>query len=63
MYYKNFLQFKLIYITYLHESILIEIQIVSVICQFIFLYRSPNQTDDIFEKFLEKMQWLTVILS
>ena len=63
MYYKNFLQFKLIYITYLHDSILIEIQIVSVICQFIFLYRSPNQTDDIFEKFLEKMQWLTVILS
>ena len=63
MYYKNFLQFKLIYITYLHESILIEIQIVSVICQFIFLYRSPNKTDDIFEKFLEKMQWLTVILS
>ena len=56
MYYKNFLQFKLIYITYLHESILIEIQIVSVICQLIFLYRSPNQTDDIFEKFLEKMQ-------
>ena len=56
MYYKNFLQFKLIYITYLHDSILIEIQIVSVICQFIFLYRSPNQTDDIFEKFLEKMQ-------
>ena len=63
MYYKNFLQFKLIYITYLHESILIEIQIISLICQFIFLYRSPNQTDDIFEKFLEKMQWLTVILS
>ena len=55
IYYKNFLPLKLIYVNYLSESILFQLQIDSKICNIISLYRSPSQTADNFDSFLENL--------
>ena len=54
--YKNFLPLKLININYLSEIILFELQIGSKICIFCSLYRSPSQTADSFDLFLDDLK-------
>ena len=54
--YKDFLPLKLIYVNYLSESILYQLQIGSKICNFISLYRSPSQTADNIDSFLDNLQ-------
>ena len=56
IYYKNFLPLKLIHVNYLSESILFQLQIVSKICNFNSLYRSPSQTADNFHSFLDNLK-------
>ena len=43
-------------IQYLHECINIELKIGDKLCYIIALYRSPNQSQDEFEKFSEKLE-------
>ena len=57
IYYKNCLPLKLIDVNYLSESILFELQIGSKICNFISLYRSPSQTADNFDSFLDNLKF------
>ena len=52
IYYKNFLPLKVIDIQYLPECNNFEMKIGEKICNFIVLYRSPNQSQDDFETFL-----------
>ena len=56
IYYKDFLPLKLIYVNYLSEVILFQLQIGSKICNFIFLYRPPSQTADNIDSFLDNLQ-------
>ena len=56
IYYKYFLPLKLVDVNYLRESILFELQIGSKICNFISLYRSPSQTTDNFDSFLDNLK-------
>ena len=56
IYYKNFLPLKVIDVNCLSESILFELQIGSKLCNFIFLYRSPSQTADNFDSFLDNLK-------
>ena len=51
IYYRNFLPLKLVNIHYLNESITFEIKLGDKICNFVSLYRSPNQSEDDFENF------------
>ena len=51
LYYRNSLAFRLLYIQYLEEYINFEISFAGKVCNFISLYRSPNQSHDIFETF------------
>ena len=53
---KNFLPLELINVNCLSESILFELQIGSKICNFISLYRSPFQTADKFDSFLDGLK-------
>ena len=43
-------------IQYLHECINLELKIGDKLCQFVALYRSPNQTKDKFEKFSDNLE-------
>ena len=56
IYYKNFLPIKLIDVKYLHESLNFELRIGGKICKFLFLYRSPSQNKDDFEKYFRKLR-------
>ena len=47
----EFLPLKLINIHYLNECITFEIKLGDKICNFVSLYRSPNQSEDDFENF------------
>ena len=51
IYYRNFLLLKLINIHYLNECVTFEIKLGDKICNFVSLYRSPNQSEDDFENF------------
>ena len=51
IYYRNLLPLKLINIHYLNECITFEIKLGDKICNFVSLYRSPNQSEDDFENF------------
>ena len=51
IYYRNFLPLKLINIHYLNECVTFEIKLGDKICNFVSLYRSPNQSEDDFENF------------
>ena len=51
IYYQNFLPLKLSNIYYLNECITFEKKRGDKICNFVSLYRSPNQYDDDFGKF------------
>ena len=68
IYYKKFLPLKLVDVNYLSESILFELQIGCKICNFISPYRSPSQTADNSDSFLDNLKVnldaiLTIILS
>ena len=56
IYYPNFLPLKLINIHYLNECITFEIKLGDKICNFVSLYRSPNQSEDDFENFCNKFE-------
>ena len=55
IYYKNFLPLRVISVQYLQECINFELNFHKT-CNFISLYRSPSQTQDKFEKFIEKQE-------
>ena len=52
---KNFLPLKVIDIQYLQECINFEMKIGEKLCNFIVLYRSPSQSQDEFETFLNNI--------
>ena len=54
--YKNFLPLRVLGIQYLQEYINFELNIGGKICNFISLYRSPSQTQDKFEKFINNLE-------
>ena len=56
IYYKNFLSLRVLSIQYLQECINFELSIGGKICNFISLYRSPSQTQDEFEKFIDNLE-------
>ena len=56
IYYKNFLPLRVVSIQYLQKCINFELNIGSKICNFISLYRSPSQTQDKFEKFIDNLE-------
>ena len=56
IYYKNFLPLRLLSIQYLQECINFKLNIGVKICNFISLYRSPSQTQDEFEKFIDNLK-------
>ena len=55
-YYRNFLTLKLINIHYLNECITFEIKLGDKICNFVSLYRSPNQFEDDSENFFNNFE-------
>ena len=56
IYYKNLLPLRVLSIQYLQECINFELIIGGKICNFISLYRSPSQTQDEFEKFIDNLE-------
>ena len=56
IYYHNFLPLKVIDIQILNECISFEIRISTKLCSFLCLYRSPSQTQDIFETFADNFE-------
>ena len=56
MYYKKCLPLKVLDIIFLHESIVVDLQIGDKLCSFISLYRLSNQSHDDFVSFLENFE-------
>ena len=56
IYYKNFLPLQVLSIQYLQECINFELNIGGKICNFLSLYRSPSQTQDEFETFIDNLE-------
>ena len=56
IYYRNCLPLKLINICYLNECITFVIRLRDKICNFVSLYRSPNQSEDDFESFCNNFE-------
>ena len=56
IYYKNFLPLGVLIIQYLQECINFEFNIGIKICNFTSLSRSPSQTQDEFEKFIDNLE-------
>ena len=56
MYYKKCLPLKVLDIIFLHESIVVDLQIGGKLCSFISLYRLSNQSHDDFVSFLENFE-------
>ena len=56
IYYRNCLPLKLINICYLNECITFVIKIGDKICNFVSLFRSPNQSEDDFENFCNNFE-------
>ena len=64
IYYQDFLPLKLINIQYPNKCITIKIKTGDKICNFVSLFRSPNQSKDDFEKFCDNFELtLDVILT
>ena len=63
IYYRNFLPLKLINIHYLNECITFEIKLGDKICNFVSLYRSPNQSEDQSENICNNSSLATGILA
>ena len=56
IYYRNCLPLKLLNISYLNECITFVIKLGDKICNFVSLYRSPNQSEDDFENFCNNFE-------
>ena len=56
VYYKNTLPLKLVNINYLQECLNFEVKIGNKLCNFISLYRSPSQSQDNFETFIDNLE-------
>ena len=55
IYYKESLPIKILNISYLQECICFDLKIGSKFCTIVSLYRSPSQSADEFDKFLNKL--------
>ena len=56
IYYNSFLPLRVPSIQYLQECINFELNICGQTCNFISLYRSPSQTQDKFEQFIDNLE-------
>ena len=56
VYYKNTLPLKLVNINYLQECLNFEIKIGNELCNFTSLYRSPSQSQNTFEIFIDNLE-------
>ena len=56
IYYKSYLPLRIIDINYLSECVRFELMVGDKLCNFIALYRSPSQSQDLFESFKEKLE-------
>ena len=56
IYYRNCLPLKLLNISYLNECLTFVIKLGDKICNFVSLYRSPNQSEDDFENFCKNFE-------
>ena len=56
IYYKSYLPLRIININYLNECVRFELILGDKLCNFIALYRSPSQSQDLFESFKETLE-------
>ena len=56
IYYKSYLPLRIININYLNECVRFELMVGDKLCNFIALYRSPSQLQDLFESFKENLE-------
>ena len=56
IYYKSYLPLRIIDIDYLNECVRFELLVGDTLCNFITLYRSPSQSQDLFEPFEENFE-------
>ena len=59
VYYRNSLPLKILDFFYLQECIAFEFKIDNKLCKIVFLYRSPNQSQDEFETFAKNLELIT----
>ena len=55
IYYKSYLSLRIIDINYLNECEMFELMVGEKLCNFIALYRSPSQSQDLLESFKENL--------
>ena len=63
IYYKSSLALRVINIGYLHECLSFELQNGDKICNFVALYRSPSQSQDNFETFVDNFEMTFELLA
>ena len=63
IYYKRSLLLRVINIGYLHECLSFDLQIGDKICNFVVLYRSPSQSQDDFETFVDNFKMTLELLA
>ena len=63
LYYKNNLPLRVINIGYLNECLTLELTFGDKICNFAVLYRSPSQSQDVFENFSDNFEMTLDILA
>ena len=63
IYYKSSLPLGVVNIGYLQEFLSFELQIGDKICNFVALYRSPNQSKDDFEIFVDNFEMTLELLA
>ena len=56
IYYKSYLPLRIIDINYLNECVRFELMVGDKLCNFIALYRSPSQSQNLFESFKENLE-------
>ena len=56
IYYKSYLSLRIIDINYLNECVMFELMLGEKLCNFIALYRSPSQSQDLLESFKENLE-------
>ena len=56
IYYKSYLPSRIIDINYLNECVRLELMVGDKLCNFIALYRSPSQSQDLLESFKENFE-------
>ena len=56
IYYKSYLPLRIIDISYLNECVMFELMVLDKLCNFIPLYKSPSQSQDLFVSFKENLE-------